>query len=66
MGILILKTVKMRVQLNIENLLNDTDPMVRSFGTDSKGIYGKQYAYVPLRWEMRRPRNFKLTATFEF
>ena len=62
----ILKTVKMRVQLNIENFLDDTDPMVRSFGTDSKGIYGKQYAYVPLRWEMRRPRNFKLTATFEF
>jgi hypothetical protein len=58
--------VGLRVQLNIENLLDANKPLLKSVGTDSGGVYGTQYAYVPLRWEIRRPRNFKLSATFDF
>jgi hypothetical protein len=54
------------VQLNIENLLDAEKPLLKSVGTDSGGVYGTQFAYVPLRWEFRRPRNFKLSATFDF
>ena len=58
--------VGLRVQLNIENLLDAEKPLLKSVGTDSGGVYGSQFAYVPLRWEFRRPRNFKLSATFDF
>lgn len=58
--------VGLRVQLNIENLLDADQPLLKSVGTDSGGVYGPAYAYVPLRWEIRRPRNFKLSATFDF
>ncbi|MGH7958951.1 MAG: hypothetical protein ACREH8_18350, partial [Opitutaceae bacterium] len=62
----ILGRVNLRVQLNVENLFDANKPVLRSVGTDSRGVFGPQFAYVPLRWEMRRPRNFKLSATFDF
>lgn len=62
----ILQRVNLRVQLNIDNLLDADKPLLKSVGTDSGGVFGTQYAFVPLRWEMRRPRNFKLSATFDF
>lgn len=55
-----------RLQLNVENLFGYDQLLLRGVGTDSNGVFGTQYAYVPLRWELRRPRNFKLSATFEF
>ena len=58
--------VGLRVQLNIENLLDADKRLLKSVGTDSGGVYGTSFAYVPLRWEIRRPRNFKLSASFEF
>lgn len=62
----ILQKVNLRLQLNIENLLNQREPLLRGVGMDSLGVYGPAYATVPLRWEMRRPRNVRFTATFEF
>jgi hypothetical protein len=55
-----------RLQLNIENLLGFDKLLLRGVGTDSNAVFGPQYAYVPLRWELRRPRNFKFSATFDF
>ena len=55
-----------RLQLNVENLFDFDQLLLRGVGTDSNAVLGPQYAYVPLRWEMRRPRNFKLSATFDF
>lgn len=60
------KRLSTRLQLNVENLFDYDKLLLRAVGTDSAGIFGPQYAYVPLRWELRRPRNFKLAATFDF
>ncbi len=55
-----------RLQLNVENLLDSDQLLLRAVGTDSAGVFGAQYAYVPLRWELRRPRNYRLSATLDF
>jgi iron complex outermembrane recepter protein len=62
----LMKKVNARLQLNIENLLDYDEPLLRGVGTDSNGVFGTQYAQVPLRYELRRPRNFRLSATFDF
>jgi hypothetical protein len=48
--------VTTRIQFNVENLFNFQKPLLRSVGMDSNGVYGTPYAYVPMRWELRRPR----------
>jgi len=55
-----------RIQLNVENLFDYDKLLLRAVGTDTNGVFGEQYAYVPLRWEMRRPRNFKLSVALDF
>ena len=58
--------IRLHLQLNIENLFDEQTPILRSVGTDSLGVFGPQYAIVPLRWELHRPRNYRFSATFEF
>jgi iron complex outermembrane receptor protein len=62
----IFKDTRLQVQLNIQNLLNDTDPILVSIDTDPAGYWGAPHNSVPIRYEMRRPRNFVLSATFDF
>ena len=60
------RALHVKLQLNVDNPLNWQSPRLVSVGTDTDGIYGTQYALVPLRWEMRVPRTMRLTATFTF
>jgi hypothetical protein len=54
------------LQLNVQNLFDWSASRLVSMDTDSEGSYGSRYAMVPIRWELRRPRNFVLTSTFDF
>jgi len=62
----ILRDVTLRVQLNLENLFDWSRPRLVSRDYDTEGITGPANAIVPIRWELRRPRNFILTATFTY
>ncbi len=56
----------LRVQLNVQNLFNETDPRVVSARYDTLGVRGAVNEFVPVGWELRRPRNLILTTTIEF
>lgn len=56
----------MRLPFNVENLMGFDKLLRRGVATDSNVVLGPQCAYVPLRWELRRPRNFMFSATFDF
>lgn len=43
-----------------------TPTMTRFPGFTTNGVYGTSNAIVLVLWEIRRPRNYVLTATFEF
>jgi hypothetical protein len=58
--------INLRTQLNIQNLPNRQTPRLVKSDYDSQGVYGKTNDIVPVLWEIRRPRNYILTATFEF
>ena len=58
--------VNLRTQLNIQNLPNWQTPRLVKSDYDTNGVYGTTNAIVPVLWEIRRPRNYVLTATFEF
>ena len=58
--------VNLRTQLNIQNLPNWQTPRLVKSDYDSQALYGTTNAIVPIIWEIRRPRNYILTATFEF
>jgi hypothetical protein len=58
--------VNLRTQLNIQNLPNWQTPRLVKSDYDSQALYGTTNAIVPIIWEIRRPRNYVLTATFEF
>ncbi len=58
--------VNLRTQLNIQNLPNWQTPRLVKSDYDTNGVYGTTNAIVPVLWELRRPRNYVLTATFEF
>lgn len=58
--------VNLRLQLNIQNLPNWQTPQLVRTGYDTNAIYGTTNAIVPITWQLRRPRNFILTSTFEF
>ena len=60
------RKVNFRVQLNIQNLLNETDPLLTAVDTDTNGVFGAAQAEVPVFYTLRRPRNFVLSTTFEF
>ena len=60
------RKVNLRVQLNIQNLLNETDPILTSVDTDTNGVHGTAHAAVPVYYTLRRPRNFVLSTTFDF
>lgn len=62
----IFRDVNLRTQLNIQNLPNWQSPRLVRSDYDTNAIYGDASAVVPVLWELRRPRNFVLTATFEF
>ena len=62
----IFRNVTLRTQLNVENPLDWSKPRLVSSDYDTNGVLGAANAIVPLRWELRRPRNFILTATFGF
>ncbi len=53
------------VQLNIQNLLNTTATRVTRYATDTNGVYGTVNDLVSVAYQIRRPRNFVLSATFE-
>ena len=55
-----------RAQLNIQNLPNWQDPRLVKSDYDTFGYKGAVNTIVPVLWELRRPRNFVLTTTFEF
>jgi len=56
----------LRVQLNAENLFNWTEPRMVGRDYDTEGVVGRTNALIPIRWELRRPRNFLLTTTLTF
>ncbi len=58
--------INLRTQLNIQNLPNWQTPRLVKSDYDTQAIYGTTNAIVPVLWEIRRPRNYVLTATFEF
>ncbi len=62
----ILRGVNLRLQLNVENLFDWSRARLVSSDYDSEGVLGATHALVPIRWELRRPRNVVLTATFTF
>jgi outer membrane receptor for monomeric catechols len=62
----VFKNINLRVQLNVQNLPNWQDARLVKSDSDTLGVYGTTSAYVPVLWELRRPRNFVLTSTFEF
>ncbi len=47
------------------NLLGYDKLLLRDVGGDSNAVFGPQYAYIPFHWDLLRPRNFKLTVTFD-
>ncbi len=59
-------TVNLRTQLNIQNLPNWQTPRLVRSDYDTNAVYGTTNALVPVLWELRRPRNYVLTTTFEF
>ena len=62
----IFRDVNLRTQLNIQNLPNWQSPRLVRSDYDTNAVYGSTNAIVPVLWELRRPRNYVLTATFEF
>jgi outer membrane receptor protein involved in Fe transport len=60
------RKVDFRVQLNIQNLLNETDPLLTAVDTDTNSVYGTAHAAVPVYYTLLRPRNFVLSTTFDF
>lgn len=60
------RKVDFRVQLNIQNLLNQTDPILTNVDTDTSAVYGSANAEVPVYYTLRRPRNFVLSTNFGF
>ena len=62
----IFSNVNLRTQLNIQNLPNWQSPRLVRSDYDTNAVYGTTNAVVPVLWELRRPRNYVLTATFEF
>ena len=62
----IFSNVNLRTQLNIQNLPNWQTPRLVKSDYDTNAVYGTTNAIVPVLWELRRPRNYVLTATFEF
>ena len=57
---------QLKLQLNIDNPFNWDDPRVVASEYDSQGYYGTVDSIVPIRYELRRPRNVTLTATYTF
>ncbi len=57
---------QLKLQLNVDNPLNWRDPRVVASEYDSQGYYGTLDSIIPIRYELRRPRNFTLTATYTF
>jgi hypothetical protein len=62
----IFRHVNLRLQLNVENLFDWSKARLVSSDYDTEGVVGATNSVVPIRWELRRPRNFVLTATFGF
>lgn len=60
------QTTTVRLQLNVENLFGFADRRLVRVDSDTDGLFGAKYAYAPLTRELRRPRNYRLTATFGF
>ncbi len=58
--------INLRVQLNIQNLPNWQTPRLVRADYDTQAIYGTTNEIVPILWELRRPRNYVLSATFDF
>ena len=58
--------VDMRMQLNVSNLFNSQSARIVTADYDTMAVYGSANAIVPTRWEIRHPRNFTLTTTFDF
>ncbi|MEY4689372.1 MAG: hypothetical protein RIR76_3395 [Verrucomicrobiota bacterium] len=61
----VLGNIPLRLQLNVQNLLNWQEARLVKSDYDTAGLYGTTNAIVPVLWELRRPRNYILTATFE-
>jgi len=57
---------RLRVQLNVQNLFNETDPHLVSVRYDTRGVNGGVNELTGVGWNLRRPRNVVLTTTIEF
>jgi outer membrane receptor protein involved in Fe transport len=57
---------RMKLQLNVQNLFNWNAARLVGADYDSQGYYGTVDAIVPIRYELRRPREVALSATFTF
>ncbi len=55
-----------KFQLNVDNPLNWSRARLVSVEYDTQGYYGMSDAIVPVRYELRRPRNCSLTVTYDF
>ena len=56
----------LRLQLNIDNPFDWSQPRLVFADYDTQALLGPKDAVQPLRWELRRPRNYTLSATFSF
>jgi len=62
----IFRNVTLRTQLNVQNLFDWRKAQLVTIDYDTNGVLGAANSLVPLRWQLRPPRNFILTATFVF
>jgi hypothetical protein len=60
------RNITLRTQLNVENLFDWSKARLVSSDYDTEGVVAATNSFVPIRWELRRPRNFVLTATFTY
>jgi iron complex outermembrane recepter protein len=58
--------IDMRVQLNVQNLPNFQDPVIVKMAYDTNAYNGTPNEIIPVIWELRRPRKYVLTTSFEF
>lgn len=63
------QNVRLRVQLNVNNVLNQTSPLPVSLDLDTHGVMVEGNAPnepTVIRYQLRRPRFFRLTVTLNF
>ena len=60
------KNTRVNLQLNVYNLLNDTDNRLIRVEYDTEGYYGEKNAIVPFQYKIVEPRYYRLSMTVKF